>query len=412
MRKTSSRVLPALLCLICVLAFLPVPAHAAGAIDVDRDVRLTIEYRHGVSPVPGLVFDLYHVADVDAYGVFTLAGDFQRYPVLVNGLSTDAWRLLAETLAVYAERDRLMPLDGGITDADGRLSFPNRQPRLKAGLYLAVGQKLVTSGYTYTTEPFLVALPNPDMGTGIWMYDVLAAPKHTKTENPPVPSGQTVERRILKIWKDDIPQLRPKEVVIQLLGDGVVYDTVTLSAANNWRHAWERLPAHGADGSRIVWSVAEKEAEGYTVLVARDGVTFTVTNTSAPEKPVTRTVVKIWDDRGYEDRRPGAVRVTLLQNGAAYDTVTLSAANGWQYTWENLPQYDNYGEITWTLREAAVSGYVSGVRQNGHTFVLTNTPERQKLPQTGVLWWPVPVLAAAGLALLVAGRLSGKKKDE
>ena len=52
--------------------------------------------------------------------------------------------------------------------------------------------------------------------------------------------------------------------------------------------------------------------------------------------------------------------MTLLQNGTAYETKMLSEANGWQYTWENLPRYDKSGrEITWTIRESAVSGYVS-----------------------------------------------------
>ena len=39
---------------------------------------------------------------------------------------------------------------------------------------------------------------------------------------------------------------------------------------------------------------------GYTVLIARDGVTFIVTNTYAPDKPMTRMVVKVWDDKGYD----------------------------------------------------------------------------------------------------------------
>lgn len=276
-----------------------------------------------------------------------------------------------------------------------------------------MGRKLVKSGYTYTTEPFLVALPNLDRENNAWVYDVTATPKHTQTENPPAPPAQTVERRVLKIWKDDIPQSRPKEIVIQLLKDGVIYDTVTLNAVNNWRYTWEKLPAYNKDGSKIVWSVVEKEPEGYTVLIAREGVTFTVTNTYAPNKPMTRTVVKVWDDKGYENHRPKSVQVTLLRNGTAYKTKMLSEANGWQYTWENLPRYDKSGkEITWTIRETTVSGYVSSIRQNGFTFVLTNTLNKQKLPQTGVLWWPVPILAATGFAFLITGTFSRKKKDD
>ena len=33
----------------------------------------------------------------------------------------------------------------------------------------------------------------------------------------------------------------------------------------------------------------------------------------------------------------------------------------------------------------------------------TGSPDSGKLPQTGSLWWPVPVLTAAGLILVCAG---------
>jgi len=42
-------------------------------IDTDRDVRLTIEYRHDGEPVPSVPFDLYYAASVDADANFTLA---------------------------------------------------------------------------------------------------------------------------------------------------------------------------------------------------------------------------------------------------------------------------------------------------------------------------------------------------
>ena len=416
MIKIRKKLLSLLLCMICVFMLLPVQVFAAGAIDTDRDVSLTIQYAHNKTPVSGVQFDLYRVADVDVYAQFTLTGDFKKYPVSVNDLTSATWKTLAETLSAYADRDKLTPLDSGKTDAKGMLTFPNQKSSLKPGLYLVVGRQLVQGGYTYTTEPFLVSLPNLDNASDIWTYDVTVTPKHTRTENPPTPDDRTIERKVLKVWKDDVEQSRPKEVIVQLLKDGAVYDTVTLNAANNWRYTWEKLPEYNKDGSKVVWSVVEKELEDYTVLITQEGVTFTVTNTYSPDEPgddtVTRTVLKVWDDKGYESKRPKSVQVTLLQNGTAYDTQTLSETNGWQYTWDKLPKYDKNGkEISWTIREVSVSGYVSSVRQNSYTFVLTNTPNEPKLPQTGVLWWPVPVLACGGLAFLIVGTLSRKKKD-
>lgn len=416
MRKLSNRIIACMLCLMSMISLLSTPAFAADSIAVNQQTSLTIEYTHGHVPVPDVAFDLYYVASVDADGKFTLAGDFQKYPVTVDGLSTEGWKTLAETLAAYADRDLLKPLDSGKTDAQGELTFPNQQTNQKTGLYLVVGRKLVRDGYTYTTEPFLASLPNWDQQNSVWMYDVTATPKHTRTENPAEPSDRTVERRVLKIWKEDTQQSRPKEVTIQLLRDGVIFDTVQLNADNNWGHTWEKLPEYNEDGSKVAWTVTEEAPEDYTVLITREGITFTVTNTYSPREPsddvITRTVLKVWEDKGYEKRRPKSIKVTLRKNGTIHDTQTLDEENGWMYTWKDLPKYDQDGkEIEWTIREVSVLGYVSSIRQNGETTVITNTLDKQKLPQTGVLWWPVPVLAAAGLAFLIVGVLSGKKKS-
>ena len=48
----------------------------------------------------------------------------------------------------------------------------------------------------------------------------------------------------------------------------------------------------------------------------------------------------------------------------------------------------------------------AGCGQTGNTTASSGG----KLPQTGQLWWPVPVLAGAGLVLVVVGfRLHSKK---
>ena len=89
---------------------------------------------------------------------------------------------------------------------------------------------------------------------------------------------------------------------------------------------------------------------------------------------------------------------------------TLTRTDGWQRTWSDLPRYNPDGsEIVWTVTERPVPGYTANVQQSGSTFILTNTLDRQKLQQTGLLWWPVPVLAAAGLLLLIFGALSKRK---
>lgn len=143
-----------------------------------------------------------------------------------------------------------------------------------------------------------------------------------------------------------------------------------------------------------------------------------------------RKVLKVWDDGGAA-ARPQEITVHLLKNGAVYDTVRLNAKNNWRYTWSNLPKYDADGRlIVWRVTETAVDSYTVSIRQEGLTFVVTNTrkpgepaqpgtpptpsvPSKPpQLPQTGSVWWPRALLALAGLALLLAGWRCGKDRRD
>lgn len=127
------------------------------------------------------------------------------------------------------------------------------------------------------------------------------------------------------------------------------------------------------------------------------------------------TVKKVWDD-GSRSERPGSVKIQLLQDGGVYETVTLDADNNWTYTWNNLTSayesIDGEKEVyEWTVNEEDVpAGYTVTVSQNNSTFTVTNTYRTAadthsdtKLPQTGSLNWPIPVLTILGLLLLAAG---------
>ena len=131
-------------------------------------------------------------------------------------------------------------------------------------------------------------------------------------------------------------------------------------------------------------------------------------------------VLKVWDDNDNAAERPGSITIRLLRDGEVYDTVTLTAENGWRYSWDELPRYDNKGfEYDWSAQELPVNGYTVLVSDEGITSVITNTREmpapeievEPELPNTGLLWWPVPVLFMAGLVLVAVG-LAVRKKNK
>lgn len=97
------------------------------------------------------------------------------------------------------------------------------------------------------------------------------------------------------------------------------------------------------------WRVVEYETpEGYTVTVEREGITFVMTNSQIEEIP---------DEQTPEGGRPPG---------------------------ENTPPLENIPDEP--------------------------IPMGPSLPQTGMLWWPVPVLACAGLFLFLMGW--GKRRHE
>ena len=92
-------------------------------------------------------------------------------------------------------------------------------------------------------------------------------------DNPP-PGKTNISRSVEKVWNDNNNPDRPTAITVQLLRNGEVVETVTLSAANGWSYNWPELDAG------YTWSVKEVNvADGYTASVSRSGNTFIITNT-------------------------------------------------------------------------------------------------------------------------------------
>lgn len=137
-----------------------------------------------------------------------------------------------------------------------------------------------------------------------------------------------------------------------------------------------------------------------------------VANAKPEQEPVKADfqVIKIWRDDCHKDQRPKSITISLICDGEVYDTITLPNNGAWNYTWEDLETNHQ-----WTVTEEKEDGYQDpDILQEGNTFIVTNTcskpttptqPGKPTLPQTGQLWWPVPVLICAGLLFIVIGLL-------
>lgn len=364
--------LTALLAAALLAFMLPALSFAADAINLNKDVSLNISYQADSAPLSGAVFSIYLVAQVDEYGYLTATDDFKDYYVDITGKDDAAWRAQASTLEGYVLRDKIAPTDSGTTDKDGKLTLPTGDKKLTPGLYLVLGSRHTQGNYRYDATPAFIMLPTTNHETNSWQYTVSIAPKY---ESSKTPSGggddsgsDTVKRKVLKVWQDDGNQnQRPKQITVQLLRDGEVYQTVTLTAKDNWRHTWDNL------SDEYKWTLVEKATAGYTGTVTKDGITFVVTNTyNTPKDP---------DNPDTPDTPDKPDNPDKPNNPDNPDT-------------PDKPDTPGGGDGN--------NGGDGGGNNGGGT---TDSPRAggPELPQTGQLWWPVPIMLFAGLLLVILG---------
>lgn len=181
-----------------------------------------------------------------------------------------------------------------------------------------------------------------------------------------------------KKWSDASNQdgVRPSSVSVQLYANGKVSgDPVTLDAANGWKHTWSGLDRNAA-GKAIVYTVKEVNVpDGYVSETAGDAASgYTITNKHTPGVTAV-SGVKTWDDNDDQDGvRPASITVNLLADGEVIKTAAVTAANGWKYSFEGLPQFKDGKKITYTVSEQPVDGYKTTIDGTA----ITNTHETEK----------------------------------
>lgn len=125
-------------------------------------------------------------------------------------------------------------------------------------------------------------------------------------------------------------------------------------------------------------------------------------------------VVKKW----AKGSKTQPIEVELLnKEGDVCETVILNEENNWRHKWTSLEK----GE--WMVGENNVpEGYTVAISEEQDRYVIINTPNTPevpgsstpsgKLPQTGVLWWPVPILAGAGMMFFMIGWIKRRRFEE
>ncbi|QWG98754.1 Cna B-type domain-containing protein (plasmid) [Bacillus toyonensis] len=216
------------------------------------------------------------------------------------------------------------------------------------------------SAYTYTVKERPVAGYKSEISG----YDIT----NTKV-------GQTTVEGT-KTWKDGNATNRPTTIKVDLLQNGQVVATQEISEATGWKYGFKDLAAYDAEGNAYKYEVKEQPVDGYKTEV--NG--YDITNTKDAKTSVSGT--KTWNDGNATDR-PSSIQIDLLQNGNIIQKQEVTAANGWNYTFVDLAQYDANGvAYTYTVKEKPVAGYKTEV--NGYN--ITNT-KVAKLTVEGTKTW-------------------------
>lgn len=167
-----------------------------------------------------------------------------------------------------------------------------------------------------------------------------------------------------KFWddKEDVDGVRPSDVSVQLLRDGVPSgDPVTLDESNSWQAVFPDLPKYRdrANLTEYTYNVLETDIPAhydaeYNISTNNDTTTVSITNRHTPDSVLVR-VTKFWNDHNNNDLyRPGSITVHLVDAGDTLATRTLSGSatgNEWEADFGRWPRRRHGAEIVYDLRE-------------------------------------------------------------
>ena len=219
-------------------------------------ISVTLLDKKQQEPIVGAKLSVYFVSTVvmnaDGNLIYDYTEDFKQFDTAIDDTT------LATKLDAFVSQHSVPSIK--ITTNNEGTAFCKELP---LGLYF-VKQTGAVEGFAPCT-PFIVTVPNETDDE--YVYDVNASPK---TE-----VSRLTSITIKKVWNTDKSTEATERVTVQLLKNGNVEKTVTLSAQNDWQVTCTDMPESDA------YSIKEVDVpKGFTATYKQNGYVFTVTNTS------------------------------------------------------------------------------------------------------------------------------------
>ena len=194
---------------------------------------------------------------------------------------------------------------------------------------------------------------------------------------------ETTSVTVTKVWDDNSDEagLRPDSIKVGLRAAGGNAGSAEITADDDWTYTFTDLPKYEG-GVEISYNVIEDSVQGYTssVKAVEGSNVFVITNTV--EKPAETTDVTVevkWnDDDDKAGLRPDSIKVGLRAEGGNAGTAEITAADGWTYTFKDLPKYEGDEEISYTIIPTEPEGYTMAVEnvEGTNTFIVTAELEK------------------------------------
>ncbi|MBP3379532.1 MAG: hypothetical protein J6K77_01545 [Ruminococcus sp.] len=361
MRKKLGSVICALCVMLtlCLGCFMPVSAE-----DGSGTLKLICKANNNIPT--DMMWWIYRIGSYDGKEI-TLEDQFADCPVSFGDYSASALSDAASTLETMALLNK-KEYDKKMTDSNGEITFTD----VRDGVYLVASKKFKSGDKTFKPSPSIIVMDSSQTA------DMTV---YTKMTSVRTLDGYYERYQVMKVWENEQAMpVKPNKILVEIYSDLELYDTVELNVDNDWKYSWD------ADVS-CDWRIVEKEIpEGCTVIYRDDGRQYVVVNTyKGPTSLETETTST-------------TVVTTKVSVANESDVTTISTGK------ETTPAT----KVTTVIPSSSVTS--AATRKPAAT-----TTGENKLPQTGQLWWPVPVMALLGLILLGVGSrivISNKKEDK
>ncbi|RKM56401.1 Cna B-type domain-containing protein [Butyrivibrio sp. X503] len=356
-KSIFSRILIAVMVFMAAVGAYSVDAHARSAVDLTKTGSLSVTYKFGDDKLfDGVQSHIYKIGSVTEIGEFTLDSDYAGLTsISINSIKDQGqWKQVLEAVMPTAVLQH-KPAYTSVSQ-NGKASFSG----IGLGLYLVYTEDLLYDDCRYVFSPFLVTVPQ--LGDDDeWIYDGAQYIAEATAKCEKYDIDREVQFELHKRWNDSGNEnVRPTSISVLIKRNGEEYKRVTLNSGNGWSYSWKDKPGY-------IWEF-EETIEGnnssYTVSITKnedsDGlmVVYTMTNT-------------------YNDTTPPPPGPPGTPPGGPPSTP---------------PGPPQFPDVLGAIRELPA---VLGAR---------------RLPQTGQLWWPLPILLIVGIFFIVKGIRKNHKK--